>query len=146
MLRKFIITMPMKRQLKRLGENYNLLNFEKCNIKQCQIVSYDEDDFKTDKNYDYNIEYERGMCFSSLGFLYSLLGINKYNPYRTRNLLREIKSNDKDGYCSCNICHIENETEKAYKIKDIAGLHLLPKSQCIVEGDTLHIKRWLLYK
>jgi hypothetical protein len=58
---------------------------------------------------------------------------------KLRSELREIKENDKEGYCSLDFKYITKESEKAYQCKELEMW--IPKSQTIKEGNTLYIKR-----
>lgn len=149
-MRRFIITMNQKGDLdfyKKRTEYGEGITFEKTENSHVQIACIDYDFIE--KKYEARKQYElehNGLvtCSNPLDQIEYYLGINKRSPYRFLHLLREIKPNDKDGYCSFEKKYITKETEKAYYVKE---LNLwIPKSQTILEDNMLYVKRWVIAK
>lgn len=143
-MRRFLITMYQKGKLENIMSRYmKYIEYEKTSNKSTQIVSIDyegiEEEFKKEKG-----EYGGGGAFLSnpTDHINHVLGIDKNSLYKLRSELREIKENDKEGYCSLEFSHIDNETEKAYYCKKLNMW--IPKSQTIRENDILYIKRWII--
>ena len=134
MIRKFYINMYQKGKIKdQLQSKIDLVKFHKTDNKTVQIIEFDEDILKD--CFEYNYE----SCFAYI------LGIDKYNFYLNRSLMREILIEDtKEDYKAIKSEQIEKETEKAYFIKGLDAW--IPKSQCIKEEKILYIKNWIFFK
>lgn len=133
MIRKFYINMYQKGQLKQqLQNNIDLVAFYATDNKTVQIIEFDED---TIKDY-FKSNYE--VCFLHI------LGIDKYNSYRDRSLMRECTNDNKEGYKSIELNQVGKETEKAYFIKGLDNW--IPKSQTLQENNKLYIKDWIFFK
>lgn len=131
MIRKFYVNMYQKGQiLSQLQSKQDFVKFYQTDNKSVQIIEFDDEVIR--KHFDYNYE----SCFLQI------LGIDKYNPYKTRNKAREITKYSKEGYIYIDKKEVAKESEKAYMVWDA----WIPKSQTIVEGERLYIKDWVFFK
>jgi hypothetical protein len=145
-MRRFIITMYQKGKLQNRHSGYDkFITYEKTTNKATQIAVIDfegiEEELKRERE-EYTLNGGQAYLSDPADGIKSILGIANNSPYKLRNELREIKENDKEGYCSLDLKYITKESEKAYQCKELEMW--IPKSQTIKEGNTLYIKRWVI--
>lgn len=143
-MRRFLITMYQKGNLNmRVGGLYNkYITYEKTTNKSTQIVCIDYEGIEKEYIKEKNEYAGAGLLHNPINTIENILGIHKDSPYRLRNELREIKEDDKEGYCSLDFKYITKETEKAYYSNELEMW--IPKSQTIKEDNILYIKRWIM--
>jgi len=125
MIRKFKSNNYIKGQLlARLAGEEKKITFTSPR-RNVQIVEFNTEDFNT----------------QTLNFIYNILGIVEYSPYKELHLCREILPTDPEGYTRIRATK-ENETDKAIRI---AGCWI-PKSQIIIKDNCIYVKDWIFEK
>ena len=145
MIKKYYINMTQKGKFQDRYKTFidlDFISFTKTDKKQIEIVNIDfaaidqyyQEEVKASNSKAFLTHYNNGI--------FSILGINNNNPYKSINECKELKEDDKVGYIQINIAAVEKETEKAYLISN----NWIAKSQTVKEDNKLYIKDWLFFK